>query len=92
MTAIKLTAAQAKDKIARASAVTLSKGIYTARKGFYWGASGAVARFEKVVRDAFPTATIIGSGEVDRPFKGGAPVSKQSHYWVKFTFSSEAES
>ena len=28
--------------------------------------------------------TVVGHGEVDRPFKGGANVKNQSHFWVKF--------
>lgn len=81
----KLTADQVKDQIQGCSTVSLKSGVYTARKGFYWGATGAQTRFENAVREAFPGATIIASGTLDVPFKGGAPVAKQSHYWVKFT-------
>ncbi len=41
------------------------------------------------VRAAFPQAVVLDSGEVWKPFVGGAPLAKSSHWFVKFTVRQE---
>ncbi|MDD5651555.1 MAG: hypothetical protein PHF86_14265 [Candidatus Nanoarchaeia archaeon] len=69
------------------SASTLSKksGVYTARWSYFY--TSGITSDHKVakVKSVFPQATIIDSGDVWKPFKGGASVANQSHWYVKFT-------
>jgi hypothetical protein len=71
----------------RLSADTLSKkaGVYTARWGYYWGITKPSDPYADRVKERIPNATILEHGNHFAPFRGGAPVGKQSHFWVKFT-------
>jgi hypothetical protein len=68
-------------------------GVYTVRRGFFYRgratAEGVAQSILKRLVEALPdhTITIVGHGEEWKPFRGGAPVAKQSHWWVKFTVS-----
>lgn len=68
---------------------TISKrnGVYTARKEFFYTKGKTAADFVKRVTDAYPGAKILDSGEVWKPFKGGATTANSSHWFVKFTLS-----
>lgn len=61
-------------------------GTYIARRGFYYSHGQTVDTFIEYVTKTFPMAEIVGSGEVWKPFKGGAPLSRQSHWFVVFKF------
>ena len=65
--------------------VTKSKGVYTARVGFYYRHGKDAAYVVRIIQEAFPEAKIEDSGEVWKPFNGGASVARQSHWFVKFT-------
>lgn len=74
-----------------ADSLTLAKdGTYTARFGFFYTHGLNAEHFVKMVRAAFPAATVLTSGEVWKPFKGSAPVSRQSHWFVTFTMPGTA--
>lgn len=42
-----------------------------------------------IIRDEYPEATIIASGDEYHEFKVGQPVSKRCHFWVKFKLPNE---
>lgn len=69
--------------------VTFSKGVFTVRRGFYYRHGKTVQDLENVVKTAFPDVVIIDSGEVWKPFRGGASVATQSHWFVKFMTKDE---
>ena len=58
--------------------------VVTVRRGFFYRFGGSADKFAELVKERIPCAEIIDKGEVSLPFRGGAPVSKQSHWWVKF--------
>ena len=66
---------------------SISEGrpCYIARRSFFYQ-NGRTA--EKCVADIlldYPNAKILAHGEVRKPFKGGEPIQRQSHWFVKFT-------
>ena len=65
---------------------TLAKrgGVYTARWGFFYRHGGTSEQHAGYVR-ALPGATVLEHGEVWKAFSGGAPLARQSHWWVTFT-------
>ena len=64
--------------------VVLGK-IFTVRRGFYYTHGFTAEKLVEQVKCAYPHATILDSGEIWKPFKGGASVARQSHWFVKFT-------
>lgn len=64
---------------------SVKNGVFTVRQGFYYSGGRTEADFVKDVKAAIPHATILESGNVWKDFRGNAPVSKQSHWFVKFT-------
>lgn len=58
--------------------------VFTVRRGFFYTHGQTADDFVKKVKTAFPTAVIIESGEVWKSFRGGASVTNQSHWYVKF--------
>ena len=67
------------------SQLTKSKGIFTARQSFFYRHGRSEEKLAEKIKERIPNAVIVDMGEVYKPFKGGASVSKQSHFWVKFT-------
>ncbi len=65
--------------------VVVKKGVYKARKGFYYRMNGTAESFRERVKATIPEATIINYGEHWMPFRGGASLGNQSHWWVEFT-------
>lgn len=61
-------------------------GTFTVRKSFYYRMGGDAFQWGERVQNSLPMAEIMNVGEVDLPFKGGAPVRKQSHWWAKIKF------
>lgn len=80
----KVTAAEVQDNVIGVDLVTVSKGVYKAFRGFFYTNGGSWQALASRVRAAYPSAVILDGGEVWKPFKGGAPVNKQSHWWVTF--------
>lgn len=71
-------------------AVSIKGGVVTVRRAFFYTHGKTAANLVASVLAVYPTAQIIDSGESWKPFNGGAPVSKQSHWWVKFTVPADA--
>jgi hypothetical protein len=83
------SAADVKLKVT-ADAVSLSGGVYTVRKGYFYSHGGSEDALAKRITDAYPHAVILlDKGDVWKTFRGGAPVAQQTHWWVKFTFPSD---
>lgn len=55
-------------------------GMVIARRGFYYKNGKSSKEFAGQLADL--GFTVLEHGEVDKPFKGGAGVSKNSHFWV----------
>lgn len=62
-------------------------GVYTARRGFFYRNGGTADGFAASIVRVLPQAVIVETGEKWTSFNGGAPVSKQSHWWVTFTLA-----
>lgn len=60
-------------------------GVFTVRDSFFYTSGRTAQDLVNEVRAVFPTAVVLDSGEVWKDFRGGAPVARQSHWWVKFT-------
>jgi hypothetical protein len=78
-----LTLKEVKQKL-HVDSYSLKNDIYTVRKGFYYKMGKSTKDLENKVLEAFPNAKIIDSGEIDKPFCGGASVANNSHWYVKF--------
>ena len=69
--------------------VSVKAGVVTIRRGFFYTGGVTAGAYADKVRAAFPNATILDAGEVWKPFRGGAKVAQQSHWFVKFTLVAE---
>ena len=65
--------------------ITRRGEVWTARRGFFYRFGGSAEKYSEGVKKAFPNATILDCGEVNAPFRGGAPIGRSSHWFVKFT-------
>ena len=65
--------------------IVVRKGVCTVRYGFFYRLDKSVEWLVARVKQGFPHATIVDSGEVYKAFVGGAPIAKQSHWFVRFT-------
>ncbi len=79
-----MTVKQIKENI-MADEVTYSKGVFTARTGFFYQSGRSVQNLIERVKEVVPNATILESGEQYRQFRGGASLRTSSHWFVKFT-------
>ena len=75
----------------RFDSVSKRGDVFTARKGFFYTNGCTADGFADLVNETIhkmfhnrKKAVIVDKGEVWKPFKGGAPVSQQSHWFVKF--------
>lgn len=68
---------------------TFSKrdGVFTVRREFFYTRGTHAEDKVNEVLAAFPNAKILDSGEVWKPFRGGASTANSSHWFVKFTLS-----
>lgn len=78
------TLKQVRDAIS-ADTYSLRAGIFTVRRSFFYTAGRTADQFAAAVKAAFPTAVVIDSGEVWKPFRGGQSVANGSHWFVKFS-------
>ena len=78
-----LTASKVADQIT-CDEVTKSKGVFTARTGFFYSHGRSAENLIDDVKEVFPSATVIDFGEIWKPFKGGASLRSQAHWFVKF--------
>lgn len=67
-----------------ADSYSVKNGVFTVRRTFFYACGGSADKFAAYVKSAFPAATILESGEVWKPFRGGASVAQSSHWFVKF--------
>lgn len=65
---------------------SVKAGVFTVRKEFFYTMGKTTLYYEKTIKNAFPDAVIVDSGEVWKSFRGGASVANSSHFYVKFTF------
>ena len=72
---------------------TISKknGIITVRHGYYYRHGKTAETYENRVKEKFPNATILDSGDHWAPFRGGQSVAQGSHFFVKFTLEEQAQ-
>lgn len=68
---------------------SIKSGVITVRDGFFYSGGKTAENLVNRIKAAFPDATILDSGEVWKDFRGGAPVVKQTHWWVRFTLPAE---
>lgn len=59
--------------------------VFTVRRGFFYTHGKDVTHLQNDVLAAFPEAKFVDSGEVWKPFRGGASTANSSHWFVKFT-------
>ena len=69
-----------------ADRVSFSKGIYTAKKSYYWGLTKDGSDFANKVMSLIPNAEQIDYGKHYHGFVGGAKTcsEKDSYFYVKF--------
>ncbi len=66
--------------------VTLYRGVYTVRRGYFYTHGHSADNLASDVLRAFPmSAKIRDSGDHWAAFRGGASLRASSHWWVKFT-------
>ena len=67
-------------------------GTHTIRRGFYYKHGRSSEDHAKSVSDELTKLgvkhKIVDHGTVDKPFRGGASLKRQSHWWAKFTTES----
>lgn len=62
------------------------KGNFVVRRGFFFTHGKTTEDFKAFILHQLPTANIVDCGQILKSFRGGAPVSKQSHWFVEFNF------
>lgn len=67
--------------------ITRRGNVWTVRRGFFYSFGQDASFYAEGVKNAFPNATILESGEFNAQFRGGAPIQKSSHWFVKFTLN-----
>ena len=61
--------------------------VITLRLGFFYRHGNSSQKIAMAIKTAFPQAEIVGVGDIDKPFRGGASVSQSSHFLVLFRFN-----
>jgi len=74
-----------------ADSISIRKGIYTVRRGYFYSSGGSAEKFAARVQAAFPNARILESGNHWTPFRGGAKLANSTHWFVKFTLEDKKE-
>ena len=85
-------------KTLRTDSISKRGDVFTARKGFFYTSGKTAEDFaqsiESQVKQIFRNrkiAVIEDSGEVWKPFRGGATISQSSHWFVKFRVENNRE-
>ncbi len=68
-----------------ADSYSRKENVFTVRVSFFYRMGKTVDSLINHVLKAYPKANIIDSGEVWKPFRGGATIAQGSHWFVKFT-------
>ena len=71
--------------------VSVRDGVVTVRDEFFYSHGRTSEDFVRDVLKAFPDAIVRDSGEVWKPFRGGASTAQSSHWFVVFTLSTDTE-
>ena len=64
--------------------VSKRNGLFTVRRGFFYTHGRNAEYLVNAVKRAFPGVQVRDFGEVWKPFRGGASVAAQSHWFVVF--------
>ena len=68
--------------------LTLSKGVFTLRKEYYWRPrvtpEESFAKNVEIIQGKGYTVTVVECGDKFAAFRGGEGVKKNSHYWMQF--------
>ena len=84
----KLKLQELKHKL-HADTISKKDGIITIRHEFYYRFGQSAQTYIDIVKQIFPQAEIVDSGEHWAPFRGGASTANSSHWYVKFKLSKE---
>jgi len=80
-----MTAKDIKDNVMWADGCSKRNGVFTVRQGFFYTHGRTASDLADSIKDFIPEAKIVDLGEVWKNFRGGAPLAKSSHFFVKFT-------
>lgn len=61
-------------------------GNFVVRASFYYTHGITADMKVQALLKVLPTANIVDSGEIWKPFIGGASLARQSHWYVEFNF------
>lgn len=79
---------EVRDRLANAGiypdGLSKSKGVFTFRRGYFYTHGQTADGWRDTIQKALPDAKIVDHGNHWAPFRGGAPLSRQSHFYVKF--------
>ena len=71
--------------------VSHKNGVFTVRREFFYTHGRTAASLAAAITKLIPGAVITDSGEVWKPFRGGASTANSSHWYVKFTITPKEE-
>lgn len=81
-----------RENLIGADSLSVRNGVYTARRGYYHShgkdSNDFAALIENRVNEIFDGKKVfklVEHGDHWAPFKAGAPVARQCHWWVKFS-------
>jgi len=84
----KLTVKVIRENVIGADSVSHKDGIFTVRNEFFFTHGHTAEDFAQRVKQSLETprlaVEIVAQGTEYKPFRGGAGVAKNSHWWVKF--------
>jgi hypothetical protein len=73
--------------------LSVKGGIYTYRRGFFYTngctSEQCASNILRKLKESGLTGEVIDHGEKWTRFIGGAPLARQSHWWVKFRITGE---
>lgn len=64
---------------------SLKNGVFTVRQEFFYTHKRTSQDYANDVKHAISHAHVIDHGTERKPFRAGGPVTKNSHWWVRFT-------
>lgn len=86
-----LTVAEVRERIGGIDTLSVRHGVFTARRGFFYTHGQTADLIVLHIKAGWPDAIILESGEIWKPFVGGAPTARQSHWFVTFTFAAAVQ-
>lgn len=94
----KITAKWLSDNISTGSTWSMKHDVYTVRLAYFYRPINTNPeqygeRVKSLIEAAIPNTivTIQETGDIWKPFRGGASVRNQSHYFVKFTIHQSSD-